>query len=174
MAWGSNQPFGVPSPKANSSLYNVTEIYCKDIQFYYQRKKILLSFVTAYNTQRHTIGIDATGFKSAFSQYYRDRTSTATSNVDNRRTFIKNTVSADTNRQLICSLKIRHSYCHDNIDFIPILSGLYNLLISLVIADKGYDDEKNHQFVREYLLADSIIPACQISRCSSMENSWQI
>ena len=26
------------------------------------------------------------------------------------------------------------------------------------MADKEYDDEKNHMFVREYLLADSIIP----------------
>lgn len=31
--------------------------------------------------------------------------------------------------------------------------------IALVIAGKGYDDEKNHQFVREFLSADSIIPA---------------
>jgi hypothetical protein len=124
-----------------------------------KEKKVLLSFVTTYNTQRHTIGIDTTGFKSAFSQYYGDRTSTATSNVDKRRTFIKNTICADTKRQLICRIKIRHSYCHDNIDFVPVLSALYNLPISLVVADKGYDDEKNHRFVRECLFADSIIPA---------------
>ena len=31
--------------------------------------------------------------------------------------------------------------------------------ISAVIADKGYGDEKNHKFVLEGLLADSIIPA---------------
>lgn len=28
-----------------------------------------------------------------------------------------------------------------------------------MVEDKGYDDEKNHRFVREYLLADSIISA---------------
>ncbi len=124
-------------------------------------QKILLSFITTYNTQRHIICIDTTGFKSAFSQYYKDRTSsTATNNVDKRRTFIKNTICADTNRQLICRIKARHSYCHDNIDFIPVLSSISKAIsISLVVADKGYDDEKNHWFVRKCLLSDSIIPA---------------
>ena len=56
-------------------------------------------------------------------------------------------------------IKIRHSYCHDNSDFIPVLSAIQNLPISLVVADKGNDDEKNHQFIRECLLADSINPA---------------
>jgi hypothetical protein len=44
-------------------------------------------------------------------------------------------------------------------DFIPVLQAIQNLPISLVVADKGYDDEKNHRFVRQCLLADSIIPA---------------
>lgn len=121
-------------------------------------QKILLSFVTVYcYNQEHIVGIDVTGFKSAFSQYYDNRT---TSNFSKRRTFIKNTISADTNRQLICRIKVRHSYCHDNIDFIPILSSIQKALpISLVVADKGYDDEKNHQFVSECLLSGCIIPA---------------
>ena len=121
-------------------------------------QKILLSFVIAHDNQGqgHTIGIDATGFKSAFSQYYDNRTAT-TANVS-KRTFIKNTICVDTNRQLICKTKTRHSYCHDNIDFIPVLYAIQNLPISLVVADKGYDDEKNHKFVRECLLSYSIIP----------------
>ena len=97
--------------------------------------------------------------KSAFSQYYDNKTTT-TDNITKRRTFVKSTVSADTNRQLICHTRTRHSYVHDNVDFIPTLSPIRkSLSITLVIADKGYDDEKNHRFVREYLLADSIIPA---------------
>lgn len=119
-------------------------------------QRLLLSFITAYTNQRHNIGIDATGFKSAFSQYYDNR---ITTNYSKRRKFIKNTISADTNRQMICHAKIRHSYAHDNTDFIPVLSAIQKLPISLVVADKGYDDEKNHHFVRECLLANSIIPA---------------
>ena len=72
----------------------------------------------------------------------------------------KNTISIDTNRQLICHTKRRHSYAHDNNDFIPILLSIQNALsISLFVAHKGYDDEKNHKFVRECMLADSIIIA---------------
>ncbi len=119
---------------------------------------MLLSFVTVFITPRHIVGIDATGFRSAFSQYYRDRIAIdSVNNINKRKTFIKSTIAADTNRQMICYARIRHSYAHDNIDFIPILSAMQNLPISLVVADKGYDDEKNHKFVRECLLADSII-----------------
>jgi hypothetical protein len=125
-------------------------------------QRLLLSFVTIYyHIQEYTIGIDATGFKSAFSQYYENRIATvidATNHIARRRTFIKNTICADTNRQLICRVKIRHSYAHDNTDFIPVLSAIQKLPISLVVADKGDDDEKNHQFVRECLLTDCIIP----------------
>jgi hypothetical protein len=121
-------------------------------------QRLLLSFVTVYYcSQEYTIGIDATGFKSAFSQYYDNRVTTT--NSIKRRTFIKSTVSADTNTQFLCHTRTRHSHTHDNVDFIPVLSAIQNLPISLVIADKGYDDEKNHMFARECLLADSIIPA---------------
>lgn len=30
--------------------------------------------------------------------------------------------------------------------------------ISIVVADKGYDSESNHQYVRDHLNAHSIIP----------------
>ncbi len=130
----------------------------QEYQILLPKKKILISFVTAHHKQEQTIGIDATGLLSAFSQYYGNRTAAADS-IARRRTFIKNTISADTDRQLICRVKTRNSYAHDNVDFIPILSAFHNLPISMVVADKGYDDEKNHRFVRECLLANSIIPA---------------
>ena len=103
-------------------------------------QKVLISFATTCNNQEDVVvGIDATGFKSAFSQYYDDITCNTTS--VNKRPFIKSILCADTNKQMICHIKIRHSYAHDNIDFIPILSSIQNALpISLVVADKGYDD----------------------------------
>ena len=82
--------------------------------------------------------------KSAFSHY--DNNTTTTDNITKRRTFIKSTVSADTNRQLICHTRIRHSYVYDNVDFIPTLSPIRkSLSITLVIADKGYDDKEKPQ-----------------------------
>ena len=61
-------------------------------------QKMLISFVTDYcYNQEYIVGIDATGFKSAFSQYYDNKT---TSN-DAKITYQKYNI-VDTNRQLIC------------------------------------------------------------------------
>ena len=43
--------------------------------------------------------------------------------------------------------------------------------VKLVILDKGYDDEKVHEFIREVMEALSIIPA---RKCAYMENFWKI
>lgn len=61
--------------------------------------------------------------------------------------------------QLICSLKIRRSPRHDTVDFKYVIgkSAMVKQL-SMVVADRGYDSEANHEFVRERLGAVSIIP----------------
>ena len=49
---------------------------------------------------------------------------------------------------------------HDTIDFQPIVERTSEILpLLVVVADKGYDSEDNHTFVRESLHAFSIIPA---------------
>ena len=61
----------------------------------------------------------------------------------------------------VCTLKIRRDPTrHDNIDFQPLFIRTSDvLLISVTVADKGYDSEGNHVLVREQLHAFSVIPA---------------
>jgi DDE family transposase len=63
--------------------------------------------------------------------------------------------------QLICIIKIRRApTIHDTKDFRPLITKTSEILpISITVADKGYDSEDNHIFVRERIHAFSIIPA---------------
>ncbi|MEM4378855.1 MAG: hypothetical protein QXX85_07740, partial [Candidatus Nitrosotenuis sp.] len=54
-------------------------------------------------------------------------------------------VCADMRHQLICGIKVRHRIRHDSIDFVPLLQRAGMLApIGMVVADRGYDSERNH------------------------------
>ncbi len=59
-------------------------------------------------------------------------------------------VGADVLNQIICSIKIRRAPAkHDNIDFKPIITRTSEIKsLSVAVADKGYDSEENHVFVK--------------------------
>lgn len=62
---------------------------------------------------------------------------------------------------IICTIKIRRGPGrHDNVDFKPLVerAAAAILPLSVVAADKGYDDEYNHVLVRERHKAYSVIP----------------
>jgi len=65
-------------------------------------------------------------------------------------------------KQVICTIKIRRAPArHDNVDFKPLVERTSDIMpLSIVVAeaDKGYDSEENHVFVREHHGAYSIIP----------------
>jgi hypothetical protein len=63
-------------------------------------------------------------------------------------------------KQIICKIKIRRAPArHDNVDFKPIVTKAAEIKsLSIVVADKGYDSEENHELVRGDLKAYSIIP----------------
>ncbi|HJT83654.1 MAG TPA: transposase [Nitrososphaeraceae archaeon] len=69
--------------------------------------------------------------------------------------------AADVIKQLICKVKIRRALTkHDNIDFKPIVTRIVKIKpLSVVVADKGYDNEDNHILVREKLNGYSVIPS---------------
>jgi hypothetical protein len=69
-------------------------------------------------------------------------------------------IGADVLKQIICTIKIRRGPTkHDNIDFTSIITRTSEIRpLSVAVADKGYDSEENHVFVREGLKAYSIIP----------------
>jgi len=118
---------------------------------------MISSFIALLINVNHIFfGIDSSGFKSTHSsQYYTERAKIR------KRNWIKLSVGADVLKQIICSIKIRRGphTGHDNIDFKPIVTRASEIKsLSVAVADKGYDSEENHVFVREYLKAYSIIP----------------
>jgi hypothetical protein len=70
-------------------------------------------------------------------------------------------LGTDVLQQIICTIRLRRAPTrHDNIDFKPIITRIAEILpLSVVTADKGYDSEDNHLFVRDGLHAFSVIPA---------------
>jgi len=116
--------------------------------------RIISSFILLTKIRRLFVGIDASGFRSNnASSYYTDRAGI-------RKKYIKLSIGAEVREQVACSLKIRRAPKHDTIDFKPIMERASNILpLSIVVADKGYDSEANHAYVREELDAVSIIPA---------------
>ena len=118
-------------------------------------EKIISSFIVISCTKHIFVGIDSTGFKITHaSQYYTERT-------EARRKYAKLSIGADVLQQIICNIRIRRAPTrHDNVDFKPIITRIAEILpLSVVTADKGYDNEDNHQLVRETLHAFSVIPA---------------
>ena len=62
-------------------------------------------------------------------------------------------IGADVLKQIICTIKMRRAPTkHDNIDFKSIITRTSDIKpLSIVVADKGYDNEENHILVREDL-----------------------
>ena len=76
------------------------------------------------------------------------------------RRFLKLTIGAELRKQIVVSVKIRRGPCDDNRDFRPVVRKAHEVKpIKVGIGDKGYDDEKNREFLREELHAMSVIPA---------------
>jgi len=100
------------------------------------------------------VGINSSGFRSSnASSYYTDRARI-------RKKYIKLSIVVELREQIACSLKIRRAPKHVTVDFKPIMERASNIMPrSIVVADKGYDSEANHKFVREELDDVSIIPA---------------
>jgi len=102
-------------------------------------QKILESFVMSMKIKKIFAGIDATGFGHGQSSYYY------TKRAKLRRKFVKMSAISDMKSQIICAIKIRHRQRHDSIDFVPLLQKANGIIpIDTVVADKGYDSERNH------------------------------
>jgi len=119
-------------------------------------ERMISSFIALIliNVNHIFFGIDSSGFKSTHSsQYYTQR-------VRLRKKWIKLSIGADVLKQIICSIKIRRAPTkHDNVDFKSIITRASEIKpLSVAVADRGYDSEENHVFVREDLNAYSIIP----------------
>jgi len=115
-------------------------------------QKILESFVIHARIKNVFAGIDATGFGHTQASYYY------TKRIKLRRKFVKMSAISDMKKQLVCAVKIRHRQRHDSVDFMPLLHKANDIChIHTVVADKGYDSEKNH-VAASNLGITSIIP----------------
>jgi len=115
-------------------------------------QKILESFVMSMKIKNAFAGIDATGFGHTQASYYY------TKRIKLRRKFVKMSAISDMKKQLVCAIKIRHRQRHDSVDFVPLLQKANGIIpIGTVVADKGYDSEKNHVAANNLGIA-SIIP----------------
>ena len=76
------------------------------------------------------------------------------------RRFLKLTIGTELTTQLVTAIKLRRGPANDNRDFRPVVMKAHRIKpIRLGIGDKGFDDEDNHELLRDELGAMSIIPA---------------
>jgi transposase len=105
-------------------------------------------------SKRLEVAVDSTGFSiDHASHYYAKR-------IDRKepiKGFVKLSIAVCLANSLVLSSRVRKHHANDNKDFKPLLNKVCKP-ISLIIADKGYDSEKNHVFCRDNLKAESVIP----------------
>ena len=100
------------------------------------------------------MGVDASGFKpSKASSYY-------TKSLKPRRVkrYVKCTLAVELGSQLVFGFKARRLARHDVVDFKPVLEKASLSPGVVVVADKGYDAESSHEYVREELVGYAVIP----------------
>lgn len=100
------------------------------------------------------VAVDGTGFEQSSKSYYY-RTAWNSDRPRKRRKFVKLSICADVDKQIILSHKIRMGPRNDNIDFKQLVKGLN---VEWVLADKGYDSKENRKFVYKKLGAIPNIP----------------
>jgi hypothetical protein len=93
-------------------------------------------------------GIDGTGHsKLKGSKHYYRRIGKRAKKKD----FVKVVGIDDLTTQLVLAVKIRKKVRHDNVDFKPSVNRVARFVdIDLVIGDKGFDAQKNHEIVHKH------------------------
>ena len=93
-------------------------------------------------------GIDGTGHsKLKGSKHYYRRIGKRAKKKD----FVKVVGIDDLTTQLVLAVKIRKKARHDNVDFKPSVNRVARFVdIDLVIGDKGFDAQKNHEIVHKH------------------------
>ena len=82
------------------------------------------------------------------------------------RRYLKQTIAIETRKQLIVAVKFRRGPANDWPDFVNVLKKVEpaELPVRIVVADKGYDAESNHEYAQEALGARTAIPVRAASR----------
>jgi hypothetical protein len=129
---------------------------------------LLLACIDDARLRALDLAVDSTGFSStSASEYYvstlkRRRTGKPGRPPSRRevRSYVKQTMAVETRTQLIVAAKFRRGPANDSPDFRRVLSKVAPARqhVRIVVADKGYDCERNHEYAHDVLDADAVIP----------------
>jgi len=130
-------------------------------------ERLLLACLEEARLRVLYLAVDSSGFSStSASTYYvrkfelrKDRPGRPRRGYIMKR-YLKQTIAVETRKQLIVAMKFRMGPANDSPDFIAVLKKvmLAGQPVRVVVADKGYDAEKNHAYAQEVLGARSMIP----------------
>jgi len=129
-------------------------------------ERLLLACIDDARLRVLDLAVDSTGFSSTSASIYYVRTLERRTGKPGRppcrrsvRSYLKQTMAVETRKQLIAALKFRLGPANDSPDFIRILKkvSLADQPVRVVVADKGYDSERNHEYAQKVLGARSII-----------------
>jgi transposase len=130
-------------------------------------ERLLLAFLEEARVRVLYLAVDSTGFSSTSASTYYTRVLEARGGRlgGHRRgvlthRYLKQTVAVETRNQLIVAVKFRRGPANDSPDFPRVLEKVLpaGLPVKLVLADKGYDAESNHEYAHEVLGARTMIP----------------
>jgi IS5 family transposase len=110
--------------------------------------------------QADTVAVDATGFTLENKSYYY-RTVWNMDKKQKTKHFLKLSIAADTDKQLILTYKIRIKRSHDSIDFQSLLQPVD---ADYFLADKGYSSKAN----RKFILKKKALPVIPYKRNESL------
>lgn len=119
------------------------------VKFAKKIKSCLLRILLPYR-EAITTGVDGTGFEVGNRSMHYQISTTRSS----YRRYIKLSISADLDKQLILKQTIHKGPRNDNKDFMPLVRAIKT---KCVCADKGYDSNMHHAFVIKKLKAESFI-----------------
>ncbi len=119
---------------------------------------ILGQTVRLFGITESTIAVDSTGFSSNYASRYYMMIRYRQENGVWNRSYMKQTLTVDTDRQVVISDLPTDEHGNDYPYFVPALNRTKRKVrIRTVIADRGYDSESNNRFVRYRLRANNDI-----------------
>ncbi|ADN36296.1 transposase IS4 family protein [Methanolacinia petrolearia DSM 11571] len=98
--------------------------------------------------------IDSTGFTSSYASHYYSKRINKT-----RKSFIKASIAVDSDKLIVLGWKFSKVPVHDSQHAKSLMNQVIRITKSECFTmDKGYDSEKIHQYIREIIGAESVIP----------------
>jgi transposase len=144
-------------------------------KFFHRLSMVLFERILAQTTKLFElsgiIAIDSTGFSSNHASRYFMMIKYRRKKCVWKDAYIKNSITVDVVKQVVIASVSRKDKGHDMLDFVPLIRETAKTVrIRTVIADKGYDSESNHEFVRRVIGAKTVIPVRRLRKGTNTIN----